>query len=750
MLKRAGELRIIASYVIVALLLSLFSFALIVQPAKAEPGTIYIRGDGSIDPLTAPISNLGNVTYTFTGNINNSDGIVVQRNNIIVDGAGYTIQGLGMGIGFYCSGTNNVTVKNTNIKGFDFGIRFDGISSNNTILENNITNNQFGTYLDRSSNNRLYHNNYINNTAQASAYLSYSNVWDNGYPSGGNYWSDNTGVDGKVSPHQDVPGSDGISDKPYTINASNLDRYPLMKPWTPKTSPSVYISVPYSRQITNYYCGPAALEMVFRFYGPNIPQIEIADVARTAPDGTYTPDMVRAAHFSNLSTSVGREMAGNITGYTARKFGYAAFERFGMTINELKSLIAEGYPIVVLTTWHFRVAVGFDNTHITFQDSYYGKMFNMTYENFDVDWDYSGHWGLFVRPWEIKVSTLGDISLGSVFNVTATITYPSLPFDNNQYLASMANATITLPVGMTLVSGETAKKTIATGSLTSGTSANVTWTVRTDALGNYTIFIEAEGKVAGFVPPLPSYPDSYEYDDRIGGLAHTSLDKIPPTTSDNYDNSWHNANFTIKLNATDGMSGIAETYYRINDDTIIKTVRADGQPSITTENADNKLEYWSIDNSGNEENHHILTGIKLDKSSPIIWSQERTPSGNVTSNQPVTIYANATDSLSGVKSVRLEYNVTSSPFSLDFPMNLNSTTGLFECTIPGQPAGALVKYKITAYDHAGNVLIDDNAGQYYTYTVVPEFQSVLMLPLLVAATLLATLVIKKERKAKAQ
>ncbi len=57
-----------------------------------------------------------------------------------------------------------------------------------------------------------------------------------------------------------------------------------------------YISVPYHRQITNYYCGPASLEMVFDFYGPDIPQIEIADVARTSYmyGGTFTDDMRRA------------------------------------------------------------------------------------------------------------------------------------------------------------------------------------------------------------------------------------------------------------------------------------------------------------------------------------------------------------------------------------------------------------------------------------------------------------------------
>jgi len=293
-----------------------------------------------------------------------------------------------------------------------------------------------------------------------------------------------------------------------------------------------YVSVPYHRQIKYYYCGPASLEMVFDFYGPDIPQLEIADVARTAPDGTYTCDMVRAAHFSNFSTSVGREMKGNITGYTDRKLGYATFEHWGFTMDELKSLIDAGYPIIVLTTWHYRVVVGYNDTHVTFQDSYYGRMFNMTYEAFDKDWDYSNHWGLFVSPWTIEVNMPENVSLGSVFNVTATITYPAPPpFPTGQYPASAANATIMLPEGLSLITGQTAKKTIGSGELAAGASAILTWIVQADSLGFYTISVESEGKVAGFVPPLPSYPEFYSYEDRIGGFAESNITVFPPGLS---------------------------------------------------------------------------------------------------------------------------------------------------------------------------------------------------------------------------
>jgi len=105
--------------------------------------TIYIRADGSIDPSTAPIQRDGNF-YTFTDNIYNS--IVVERDNVVVDGAGYTLQGTGSGTGTSLTSRSNVTIKNTEIKNFGTGVHLIG-SSNNVIYGNNITNNGDGVFI---------------------------------------------------------------------------------------------------------------------------------------------------------------------------------------------------------------------------------------------------------------------------------------------------------------------------------------------------------------------------------------------------------------------------------------------------------------------------------------------------------------------------------------------------------------------------------------------------------------------------
>jgi len=200
-------------------------------------------------------------------------------------------------------------------------------------------------------------------------------------------------------------------------------------------------------------------------------------------------------------------------------------------------------------------------------------------------------------------------------------------------------------------------------------------------------------------------------------------DTTPPTTIDNYDKMWHTTDFTITLVATDVGDGVAETYYKINDGAT-QTVSTNGEPFITTESANNKLEYWTVDNAGNEELHHkILTEIKLDKTAPTIETPSQIPEkDNVPPYQKVNASVRVSDSLSAVKNVTLLYELNDSGSWDDLPMTLNST-GFYEAIIPGQPENTFVRYRIAAYDNAGNYTVEDKSGQYYVYQVVPEFLS---------------------------
>ncbi len=344
--------------------MSTLSSVINIESVQAYEGTIIIQADGSVTPDTAPIQQIGNL-YILTEDITfeeNGIAIMVNRSsNIVLDGQGHSLTRCGL----YTILVENVTITNFNIINdsitlsyestnvvihknkmsgggislhFDFGhheitentmsgissvmdstvsnniiaknnitsngsgIRFNYASFNNTIVENNISNVEYGIFLGGGSNNYIagnnlvgnrigiyltnffmgsagqygkgfsqnntivenyiasntecglsifnstwigsklpnyiYHNIFKNNTNHVSfqhptsvrnytdgSYYTIiansTNVLDDGYPSGGNYWSDYTGIDAD---------GDGIGDTVYVIDEYNVDNYPLTRP----------------------------------------------------------------------------------------------------------------------------------------------------------------------------------------------------------------------------------------------------------------------------------------------------------------------------------------------------------------------------------------------------------------------------------------------------------------------------------------------------------------------------------------
>jgi parallel beta-helix repeat protein len=125
--------------------------------------------------------------------------------------------------------SSNVHIRNVELRDNIQGMLF-AATNYSFAVKSNITNNLYGFHLWSSYNNTVFYNNFINNSQQAYAPVSV-NVWDNGYPSGGNYWSDYAGMDQYSGPYQNETNSDGIGDTPYVIDAENMDDYPLMSPY---------------------------------------------------------------------------------------------------------------------------------------------------------------------------------------------------------------------------------------------------------------------------------------------------------------------------------------------------------------------------------------------------------------------------------------------------------------------------------------------------------------------------------------
>jgi parallel beta-helix repeat protein len=116
-------------------------------------------------------------------------------------------------------------ITSNNITANQIGIRFY-MSGGMRISGNGITNNTLGIHLTYAGQNDFYHNNFDNEEQVDCYWMASRNTWDNGYPSGGNYWSDYAGTDANL---------DGIGDTPYIIDVhydpNITDHYPLMKPY---------------------------------------------------------------------------------------------------------------------------------------------------------------------------------------------------------------------------------------------------------------------------------------------------------------------------------------------------------------------------------------------------------------------------------------------------------------------------------------------------------------------------------------
>ena len=138
--------KLLATAFIMFFLSSMLGGALVVDKAAGQTlpegfqplDRIYIKADGSVQG-TDKIHRDGNV-YTLTGDIRGFEPIIVERDSIVIDGAGYSVIGdeawqFG---GFRLDGRTNVTIKNVKIVDCVQSIYLNN-SSHNIIANNTLT-----------------------------------------------------------------------------------------------------------------------------------------------------------------------------------------------------------------------------------------------------------------------------------------------------------------------------------------------------------------------------------------------------------------------------------------------------------------------------------------------------------------------------------------------------------------------------------------------------------------------------------
>jgi len=148
--------------------------------------------------------------------------IQLSSNNIIINN---TVTSSVCGFQFWGGGEYYNTVENNIVYSNGAGIQLGDNARYNAFRGNTMSNNSYGLMImngpedSKNYSNKIFHNNFIDNTMQVYTLTGGDNSWDDGYPSGGNYWSNYTGVDSDY---------DGIGDTPHVLDANNTDYYPLM------------------------------------------------------------------------------------------------------------------------------------------------------------------------------------------------------------------------------------------------------------------------------------------------------------------------------------------------------------------------------------------------------------------------------------------------------------------------------------------------------------------------------------------
>jgi parallel beta-helix repeat protein len=137
-----------------------------------------------------------------------------------------------VGNGIHLVDVRNSMISNNTV----YDSQLDGLrvqSGSNNIFRANLLSSSdgYGINLTSSNDNLVFHNNLLANTVGASD--DSSNFWNWSYPFGGNCWSDLDPNDLMGGPDQDILGSDGIVDDPYTNISGGMamDHFPLASSW---------------------------------------------------------------------------------------------------------------------------------------------------------------------------------------------------------------------------------------------------------------------------------------------------------------------------------------------------------------------------------------------------------------------------------------------------------------------------------------------------------------------------------------
>jgi hypothetical protein len=174
---------------------------------------------------------------------------------------------------------------------------------------------------------------------------------------------------------------------------------------------------------------------------------------------------------------------------------------------------------------------------------------------------------------------------------------------------------------------------------------------------------------------------------------HVRLDNVDPSTTLALDptspdgaHGWYVSTPSFTLTPSDATSGLASTSYDLDGG----SAQSYSSP-VPVPDGQHTVDYWSVDNAGNEESHHTTATIKVDTVDPT--GAITAPGDGDNRRETIAVSSDSADGTSGVDSAlfqRSPHNAgswtdigsadTSSPFSVDLDTTL-LTDGLYDVRV---------------------------------------------------------------------
>jgi parallel beta-helix repeat protein len=716
----------------------------------------------------------------------------------IVNSVNITVQNLALANnveGILFAYVNSSSIRNVSVQDNEFGILFACVSSSgirnvnvqsnvagvtllsstfNYVIGNNISDGEIGILTLTSYLNFIYQNNFIDNNQ--SAYVdsdAYINSWDNGYPNGGNYWSDHNCV-----------GDPSDGSQPYFIygNVSwNVDRYPFQHPINLEASKGNL-----RIRVTDSGGNPIEGALVTASYYQLVSFLDLQGITDSQGyvyfndiiSGTYILYLNADGYYPTIQTSVvtiGQNNSENLTLLVNPQ----TYECWALIVGVAYYRYINDAPLVDYTAlalynrlypiWgkdHIKLLLNEDATKQNINNAIINWLAPRENQDDQVLVFFSGHGGFYnstyppyeyICPYDFynaQSNAITDSSLNDWLNILdsqkTTVILDSCY--SGGFIPELSEA------GRIILAACRADETaltcidlqhslfthyLLTSFVTNNADANMDGRISWQEIFSY---VEPEVTAQALkYEEHEQHPQKYYGYPEEPIIARTVLDTTPPVADAGPDQTVDEGTLVYFNGAGSSDNVEITSYVWAFIDGTLKTLAGKNLaytfyvPGIylVTLNVTDAAGNWDTD---------TLTITVLDKTPPTIGTPSQDPSDAVDPGQVVKISVSITDAGSGVNNVTILYTINNgSSWETPRTMNYNATTGYYETTIPGQPAGTLVKYEIVAYDNAGNHKIENNAGQYYVYSVIPEFPSLLIPLLFMVATLISVSVHKKKR-----